>query len=176
MILSSITTLLLMSKGGVRLPSGQRSDPWAMGCERDWHQGVHCATGHCKATVDSLDEMQANCSLGIRMYCRNAVLCHLPKACIVESLIPANAADVAAPMRESSWRRPRDWRTWRTCCTSQDFVTGCFALMKNGPCSPCRILLYSNTASTGHMGDPVRPTITSTPCPTGRTWTAGGAP
>ena len=115
--------------------------------------------------------MAASCSLGMRMYCRKAELCHFPRVWIVESSMPARAAEVAAPMRKlcpaySSCGRPREERTARTCCTNHDFVTGdpC-AVMKKGPARSCRSSMYDTTAVTEQMGMSVRPTITSTPLP-----------
>ena len=119
----------------------------------------------------SLFEMAASCSFGIWMYCRKAELCHLPRVWIVESSMPARAAEVAAPMRKlcpaySSCGRPREERTARTCCTNHDFVTGdpC-VVMKKGPARSWRSYMYDTTAVTGQMGVSVRPTITSTPLP-----------
>ena len=43
---------------------------------------------------------ETDASLGIQMYCKKAALCHRPRAWMVESSTPANAADVAAPMRK----------------------------------------------------------------------------
>ena len=111
------------------------------------------------------------CSWGIRMYCRKAELCHLPRVWIVESSTPARAADVAAPIRKlcpasSPCGRPRPARMVRTCCTSHDFVTAppC-ELMKNGPDRSCRSTMYATTAAMGQMRVPVCPTMTLTPLP-----------
>ena len=61
--------------------------------------GAH-TVGGLTVVVDSCLEIKARCSRGSRIYCKKAALCHLPRACIVESSIPARAAEVAAPMRK----------------------------------------------------------------------------
>ena len=60
-------------------------------------------------------EKVARCSLGVLMYARKAELLHLPFFLIMESSMPALAAEVTAPIRKLcqaklSCRRPRDWR------------------------------------------------------------------
>ena len=44
--------------------------------------------------------MEARRCLGVLMYLRKAVLCHLPRVWIMESSTPTMAAVVAAPMRK----------------------------------------------------------------------------
>ena len=50
------------------------------------------------ASADRPIVMLASWTLGVLMYIRNAELCQHPKPWIMESLIPAQAAMVAAPI------------------------------------------------------------------------------
>ena len=84
-------------------------------------------------------EKVASCCLGVRIYCRKAVLFHLPSIRIVESSKPTLAAVVAAPIRKL-WPAncdsgsPIAYNAALTCCVNVAFVSGFpFLNLRNGP-------------------------------------------
>ena len=90
---------------------------------------------------------------------------------MVESSIPARAADVAAPIRKlwpaySCWENPSTARTARIRLTNHALVIGLPSkFWKNSPGRSCRREIYDRSADTGHRAQPVRPTTMFTPAP-----------
>jgi len=111
-------------------------------------------------------------SFGDRTYRRKAELCQRPKVWIVESSNPTKAAVVAAPIRKLcpanwSWGSPMALRQARTRFVKPHFVTG-FPVVsrKKGPAGNCFLMLTKfSMANTGHVFDPVIPTMMSAPLP-----------
>jgi len=116
-------------------------------------------------------ENAAKWSLGVLMYAEKAELFHLPIFLIVESSMPAWAADVAAPIlklwpAKLSCGRPRAWRACLILKVNTDLVRGCpFLKRKNGPGPVPLAAMYWRLAVTGHKEHAVFPIYTSTPFP-----------
>ena len=105
------------------------------------------------------------------MYAKKAKLFHLPIFMIIESSMPAWAADVATPIRKLcpaklSCGRPRAWSACLILEVKVDLVSGCpFLKRKNGPGSVPRVAIYCRQAIRGHRRHAVFPMYTSTPFP-----------
>ena len=92
-------------------------------------------------------EKVVSCSLGVRIYARNAELHHLPIILITESSIPAPAAAVAAPiwklcLAKFSSGKPRACIAFHILDVKVDLVKGVpFLKLKNGPAAaPCTVM------------------------------------
>ena len=70
------------------------------GSHAGWEGRLPTDCGSCVPEDANTEESEASCSLGMRIYCKKAALCQRPRAWIVESPIPARAAEVAAPIQK----------------------------------------------------------------------------
>lgn len=110
---------------------------------------------------------------GVRIYAVNAEDFQRPKVWMKESLSPALAAVVAAPIRklwplneESSI--PADLKAWRNDWTrrGRERVAPSWNT-KSGPGDEGRMAKYPNIAATGHKVSPVAPMWSTVPAPKG---------
>ena len=122
--------------------SNRNRDMWANVCEDNYE-------------CDSVRESWANCSRGVLIYDRKAVLFHRLSVQIVESSSPAFAAVVAAPIQKlcpAKWwsGTPATMRASLTLAIKYGWVNGSpLVWIKKGPLEAPLCAMYNSTAATG---------------------------